>query len=326
MGKKDEDTHVIYRSTKRDELAFVLGVSNVIFSTWLISVFPQHYFLWHCVKNSALLLKNFHTKKKRKEQYFLFDFCYLANFLSFLYFSICLCKRFDFPGTKKLADAQHLLQQYLNPVGDTVFRVLWTWVNGPCVCAVAAFRNSLVFHDEGHMTIIAVHMGPALALYGMKWWHESLERDYPDTFHFYPTKYLETPDILYNHMLIPFLCYLFFWAVPYFFFIFVIADKYIKEKHLKTVYGSLEKNFTSTYEYLHVPEGIYRPMIYMCFHGLLCLISFCISTIVWHSFYLHTCYLVFMVFISTKNGASYYFKVFAKKYQQSLVIGDDKDA
>ena len=327
VKRKDEDTHVIYRSTKQDELAFILGVTNVIFSTWLISVFPQHYFLWHCVKNSTLLLKNFQTKKKRKEQYFLVDFCYVANVTSFLYFGICLCKRYDFLGTggKEYASFQHLLQQYLNPFGDIVFRVLWTWVNGPCLCAVAALRNSLVFHNEGHMTILAVHMGPALALYGMKWWHQSLEQAYPETFHFDPTKHLEYFEILLYHILIPFLCYLFIWAIPYFFFIFVIADKYIKEKHLKTVYGSLEKNFVTTYEYLHVPEGIYRPVVYMCFHGLLSLISFCISTVVWQSFYLHTCYLLFMVFVSTKNGASYYFKVFARKYQKSLIIDGDSD-
>ena len=32
-----------------------------------------------------------------------------------------------------------------------------------------------------------------------------------------------------------------------------------------------------------------------------------------------------MVFVSIKNGASYYFKVFAKKYQKSLVVNDDSE-
>jgi hypothetical protein len=82
------------------------------------------------------------------------DFCYLANYLSVVYFILCFLK-------------VNVITQ-LDPFGPTIFRVLFSWVNGPLVLSIAAFRNSLVFHSADHMTILAVHVGPALAVYGMR--------------------------------------------------------------------------------------------------------------------------------------------------------------
>ena len=138
----------------KDEVWFCFGVLNVIFSTWLLTAFPFKYWIWHCIKNTVLIFTNFFEKRKTKTHYFLLDFCYLANYLSVVYFILCFLK-------------VNVITQ-LDPFGPMIFRVLFSWVNGPLVLSIAAFRNSLVFHSADHMTILAVHVGPALAVYGMR--------------------------------------------------------------------------------------------------------------------------------------------------------------
>ena len=110
------------------------------------------------------------------------------------------------------------------------------------------------------MTILAVHMGPALALYGMRWWPEALEKNFPDTFHFDVSK---TQNNLYDLLILPVVAYWLLWAIPYFVFIFIIADKHIRQKGHKTIYGEFCVFLQPLYIALNVPEGMARPAVYM---------------------------------------------------------------
>lgn len=57
-----------------------------------------------------------------------------------------------------------------------------------------------------------------------------------------------------------------------------------------------------------------REIKYMCCHGFLCYCAFFLGPLLWHSFILHSAYLIAIVGISVYNGGTFYFRVFAKKY------------
>jgi hypothetical protein len=197
----------------KDEMWYCVGVTNVIFSTWLLTAFPHMYWIWHCIKNTSLLVKNFFSKKSQKKHFFLLDFCYLANYLSVLYFSICILK----------ANLLEFLRDYLDHLGPMLFRVAFSWVSGPVLCSIAAFRNSLVFHSEDNMTILAVHLGPSLAVYGMRWWHDELEKSFPNTFHLGIGKEMTQQEYFNGLFLTPVFFYWTLWNIPYFILVFFLA-------------------------------------------------------------------------------------------------------
>lgn len=157
------------------ERTFFFGVLNVLFSVWIVSVQPWNYFLYHTAKNIAYLALRYVTFKKRKLQWFLSEFCYVVNYLTFLYVFVCLAKAY--------IPALHFLKPLLDPLGPALFRVGFAWSFGPVAVSVAFFRNALVFHSFDHMTILAVHIGPPLVCYGLRFYHAQLEAQWPDVFH-----------------------------------------------------------------------------------------------------------------------------------------------
>lgn len=52
-------------------------------------------------------------------------------------------------------------------MGPDLFRVAYAFAMGPLALSVFAFRNGLVFHSITQLTILAVHIGPAAAIFGM---------------------------------------------------------------------------------------------------------------------------------------------------------------
>ena len=127
----------------------------------------------------------------------------------------------------------------LNDLGPTIFRMFFTFSTGPLAISIALFRNSLVFHSFDHMCILAVHIGPPLTLYGMRWYAEDLEKSWPDTFHINCSSSscpATTTDLLWT----PFGAYLVFWWIPYSLLLFVFLSDYIKKEGHVTMYSYYE--------------------------------------------------------------------------------------
>jgi hypothetical protein len=56
----------------------------------------------------------------------------------------------------------------------------------------------------------------------------------------------------------------------------------------------------------------YAPAKYMFIHGCAASLAFLLGPLMWHSFILHTAYLLVLFTVMCRNGASYYFRVFPK--------------
>lgn len=61
-----------------------------------------------------------------------------------------------------------------------------------------------------------------------------------------------------------------------------------------------------------------QPIVYLSCHGLGALLSLLPTKIWWDSMWAHTGVLAFCIGIGIWNGASFYFKVFAKRYLAEL--------
>ena len=66
------------------------------------------------------------------------------------------------------------------------------------------------------------------------------------------------------------------------------------------------------------PECL-QPVVYILIHQTSALVFGSLSLIWWHSFPLHTLFIASMIFLSCRNGASYTFRVFLKRYEKQLL-------
>lgn len=290
-----------------EEVSFCLGVGNVILSTFIMSSQPWNYFLYHCFKNLLMLVFRFHTWKKKKWHYFLLEFCYVVNYWTLVYFAICLLK--------KHVDALEFLNQF-NWLGYHVFRLAFSWSMVTSL-SVAFFRNAMIFHSIEHMTILAVHVGPPLTCYGMRWYWSQVQQQWPDTFHVDIDRAETYSDQVTNLFIVPSVLYVLMWTVPYMFVMFGLKAKKIEDNGYATMFLHMGIPFVEKIGRGKIPKHYY-PVVYMIAHGVLSIVAFAGSLWLWNSFWLHTLYLLVLISISVWNGSTYYFRVFTKKQMKAI--------
>ena len=314
---------------KRDEWCFCFGVFNLLFTTWVISVLPHCYWIYHTAKMTYLLLHRFKKFTKIQFQFFLLDFCYCVNFWSFAVIFVAILT--------SLVPAFQSYHSYIEAMGPLVFRVFFTWCVGPLAVSIATFRNSLVFHSSDQIIILAVHLSPNLAVYGMKWWAGDLMMTFGNIFPincntnirmdtwYDPTNLLshsdDCPGSFRDLVIVPILSYISLWSIPYFLFFFLFGVEFISRGAYHTMYSTMKDKEPLKYilSFGGKNEGIIKPIIYMSFHGVLCALTFLVlGPLLWHSFILHTLYLLVLLGMAIKNSASYYFEVFAERYSKTI--------
>eukprot|EP01038_Epipyxis_sp_PR26KG_P011439 gene11439-15326_t len=196
--------------------------------------------------------------------------------------------------------------------GPTLFRVAFSWCVGILATSIAVFRNSMVFHSDDHITILAVHISPNLAIYGMKWFHNDLEQSFPSTFNIgCDDQYCE--GTLFDLVAMPILFYIILWTIPYSWYFFVYGKKRIEEEGLHTMYTTMSRN-QAVQNFISIFGEKWKPVMYMIMHFICCSSSYILGVLSWHSFYFHTIYLLMLLCLAIWNGGSYYFQVFADKY------------
>ena len=258
---------------------------------------------------------------------FLCDFCYITNYFTFAYFLVCILK-VKYPTIFSIFLSIDGPNRVFGPI---IFRVLFGWSTGVLAAAVALFRNSLVFHSFDHMCILAVHIGPPLVLYGMRWYSIELEKQWPDTFHFAcggPRNECEgTFGAIVGYSTI---AYILLWSIPYSLLMFCYLGKEVTKNGWVTMYSYYEdslfppgwdKNspFSPT-----INEKI-KPLLYMLLHGTLSFISFLVAYLCWQYFWLHTVYLLSMLSVSIYNGATYYFIVMRKQILKEIKAEEEEN-
>ena len=319
-------TKVYHQQVRSDELAYVLGVVNIAFSAWLAGAYPQCFWIFHAVKLCALLSYKLYLNFQVGRQYFLLDYCYTVNYWSIIYYALCICKA--------NIEAFHNANA-LNFLGPIVFRCLFTVCIGPLAASIILFKNSLVLHDWNRVAVLAVHWSPNIALWGMRWWPRKLEESFPDTFHFDCENVPPQHGLFFNKddcvgtfvqlWVYPLISYIVLWAIPYYLFFFVFAKNMIERNGFHTMYEDMKISPILKPQLEKFSEP-FRPLIYMCCHGTACSIAFLLGPLLWHSFALHTIWLMCCFGVAIYNGSTFYFEVFAKKYYKAKMDEAEKAA
>lgn len=291
-----------------DEVSYLFGVTNMAFSAFIIGKAPHLYWIWHAVKNSVLLLDRFHKYTKKHQQLYLLEFCYICNYITFLYTLICLIRMY----VPEWAPYFTFMSAY----EAKFFQVIFAWSVGVLAMATVCFRNSIVFHSADHTTILAVHISPNLAVYGMKWYFKDLDATFPSLFRIGCDTNTCGSASLVDLIVTPAVLYLLFWTIPYSFYMFVWRKKLIEEQKLIHMYSFMETSslWKSLEEkYFHG----YARLAYMTMHFVACTSTYIFAYLSWHSFWFHTVYLLVILEAAIWNGATYYFEVFADRYAAS---------
>jgi len=291
-----------------DEISYVFGVSNFAFSAYIMGKAPHLYWIYHSLKNSFLLVDRLIKYTKKHQQLYLLEFCYICNYITFLYTFLCLL-RSSFPG---LAPYFSTISMY----EERLFQVLFSWSVGVLLAAIVCFRNSIVFHSSDHTTILATHISPNLAIYGMKWYFADLNHTFPSMFRIGCDANTCGSATLFDLIVVPAICYLLFWSLPYSFYMFFYGRKMIEEQKLIHMYSFTETSPTwKSWKEKYFHE--YAPFVYMSIHFTVCTLSYILAYFSWHSFWFHSLYLVLVLEVAIWNGSTYYFEVFADKYAMS---------
>ena len=142
-----------------DKEWFMIGVTNMVLSAYIVGRFPALYFVYFTPKVLSLIGLRLVKFYRRKQHFLLWDFCYWANFLCIFY-----C--------------------WVMPKSPRVFRVVFMCANGPLAWSVLAFNHAMVFHSYAHMTSVVVHVSPLLLSYGLRWSAAPVSEDSIGSHHF----------------------------------------------------------------------------------------------------------------------------------------------
>ena len=127
-----------------DKLWFLLSTMNIGLTAFIVGHAPHLYFLYFTPKTVCLIALRWWSFRKRGQHYFLWDFCYWANF-ALLYFV------------------------WLDPHNEYLFRALFMCANGPVAFSVLCFNHAMIFHSFPHVTSAVIHLSPMILTYGLRW-------------------------------------------------------------------------------------------------------------------------------------------------------------
>ncbi|KAI5795629.1 hypothetical protein EDC01DRAFT_652968 [Geopyxis carbonaria] len=134
---KWNDTRVV---SVKEKISFVVGVSNVFITGFLIGGYPDWVHIWYSLQMVYFMPIRYWTYHKRGYHYFLADLCYFVNLLLML--SVWV-----FPNSRRL-----MISTYCLAYGNNAW-------------AIAMWRNSMVFHSLDKVTSLFIHIMPPVVLH-----------------------------------------------------------------------------------------------------------------------------------------------------------------
>ncbi len=281
-----------------DKISFMMGVSIICFSEFIFLKHPEWFPFYYQSLITLLIIMRAFFYFQSKAQFFLMDFCYAVN-------ASCIAQT--------LAWQDNLTWCKLN----------YIFAMGPLCVAIPMWRNSLVFHSLDKITSIFMHGLPAIVFHLYR-------------FNKIPTRRLSMERNLELLSVLPYaLLFYAVWQGLYFFVTEVLfRQTFSRDKDLVTSLRLLAKD-NKTYLVIGIrkilvaigairdeevldPDEPKTKMIFACVQFAFTFITILPCPFLFHNERLSAAYLFVAFGIGMWNGASYYFEVFSRKYNQSL--------
>lgn len=190
------------------------------------------------------------------------------------------------------------------------------------------FSNAMVLFHPGHATSVWIHTSPAITVWAVRWGggfgFSAFDRAWPGLAAVCPGVDPVVADECMldlwcngcpakrrEFILYPVLFYIFFWMIPYYLVLFVVLRGWIERTGKSTLFGDYVAADNAGGRWLRARPTAIQPLVYLLFHALHVVLSSGIGWLFWHSFPLHTAFVVVTVFFTIVNGSSYIFKVFS---------------
>ena len=149
--------------------SFFFGNVNFGFTAFLLGFWPQHFWVWQLCKCAMLLCMIVPRRRAANKELFLLEFCWVMNFLSVGLVAACALAPFFPP-----------LHAFVNhPV---TFLVVFGIANGPLGWAVAMLPSAFVMHDIDNMAFLFIHLSPAVLTWTFRWFNADVVAAYPSRF------------------------------------------------------------------------------------------------------------------------------------------------
>mmetsp|Transcript_35673 Transcript_35673/g.79341 ORF Transcript_35673/g.79341 Transcript_35673/m.79341 type:complete len:381 (+) Transcript_35673:115-1257(+) len=275
----------------RDKITFVGGLANIMLTSTLVS-HPIWFVRLFITKSILLLGARWVIYKTCGWHYYLLEFCYVGIALGIIHFSFL-------------------------PLSPTLYKVVFGLMVGVLTPATVATRNSFVLHSLDKITSLFQHLTPAIVAWIMRWFPDKAVSGYSSLSaeqqaQFTRGSYVELT-------VLPMAVWL-AWASAYYLIIFVIAEKRIKERGYATMFSLQTKNTKSPPAkfILGFKNKYVQYAAYLGVHGTSCLVGMQLNWLCFHSFPLHTAYVLTVLLVSMWNGANYYMHIFAARYKQEV--------
>lgn len=297
-----------------DQILFFLGMLSVNFTQAVFHLQPGYFWIWYMISTVVLLANRTIQYLRLKWQYFLIDYCYFCNLFLFVILILNQFFSSDFV----------IFSHYL--CGDitlvSLLRLCFCMTTGPLIGAVWAWRNSMVFHDIDKVTSIAVHLMPNLCIFCLRW--EISSR----------LTLVHTRDSLniYEWLITPCLGY-FVWQILYLIKTEILDAQVLKddpklETSVRWLSRRTHNNSFSTF-CINICRkiGLLRRdenldgmqlkgrLIFMFLQLCFTLVWLPLSLLAFKNYYFHAALIIVTYFNVVWNGAKFYIRIFAVRYQ-----------
>lgn len=286
----------------KDKLSFTLFSLNICLTCFLVGYVPQYFYIWYTVKAVILLSYRWYSYKKIRFHYFLFDFCYFTNFLILLYIWL----------------PSSLVGDYLR---GALFVACFSFAMGPLLSAIILWRNSLVPHSNDKMTSLFIHVSPAMALWGIRWFSTE-EQGFP----LCSTSTVPGPSgcghmTVMDTVYVPLFLYV-MWQIVYILVIFVWRKEKVKKKNYSTSYDWIVERSKSgfVYKICRIFGEKYRKPVFIAWQFIYTAVSIVPVSLYYHSNLLNVLLVFVVMTFACYNGASFYIDVFSQRYYFEKVL------
>jgi len=269
---------------------------NICCAEYFVVAEPGKFWMWYSIIVPILLATRWKHFKANKMQYFLLDFCYMVNLLTFA----------------------HLYLLSHTSYSEQVFRVAFILTTGPLPAAVPVWMNSLVFHDVDRTVSVYIHTLPMCLYYTLKTSDPTAHGTAP----------LNLTD--YSYALLFYLL----WQAFYWLQTEVLDKDKLEQEALLTSLKWLSSNTRNALSggclrlcrkvALFGQEETFRPqeaktkLVFVTSQLLFTILAMLPTYWCWQSPAVNICYICAIFTTAVYFGASYYVDVFSKKYALAL--------